>query len=395
MKSRFTILYICLVLAVCCCGVFSATLTAEEPSKNLPSANSPTEAPVAETPPVAKQESANEDAAHSQLPSGDIPGLAPDHLVSHGATDESGKVSEVRPAVATLKDRYLGINNPDRRLDSVVQLGENLTYLAKWNGIPAGTISLKVWPTKRRVRDREAFLFELHSESNDFLSVFYEINSTIKSYADIATARSYLFRRSLREGRYRANDRLLFDYDHKDDEGMVAPVSRFARIRPDHVAAKEPLQIPGNLQDPLSIVYYLRHFDFTGVGTQHNVLMGTRRSTSLVQLTTIAEERIHLPQLGTFDCTVVEPKGDENADEDSLAKTKGYAHVWLEKNTRIPLMATVAIPIGKAAASLVSAENCILTKYRIAPPTESAESVPVTTAKDSESEQAADPEDLN
>jgi len=321
----------------------------------------------------------------------EVPGLAPENLLSTNESDAAGKVSEVRPAVATLQDRYRGITNPDRRLDTVVQLGENLTYLAKWNGIPAGTITLKVWPTKRRVRDREAFLFELHSESNDFLSVFYEINSTIKSYADIECARSYLFRRSLREGRYRANDRLLFDYENKDDEGMAAPVSRFARIRPDHVAAKEPLQIPGNLQDPLSIVYYLRHFDFSGVGTQHNVLMGTRSSTSLVQLTTIAEERIHLPQLGTFECTVVEPKGDENADADSLAKTKGYAHVWLEKRTRIPLMATVAIPIGKAAASLVCAENCVLQRYRIAPPTEGAESVTVAAPKSKE----ADVDELN
>lgn len=307
---------------------------------------------------------------------------APDASASTAeATPVAGRqVSEVKPSAANIRDRYQGKTNPDLRLDAVVQLGETLTYLGKWNGIPSGTISLRVWPTKRRVRDRQAMLFELHTESNDFLSMFYEVNSTLKSYADVESGRSYLFRRSLREGRYRANDRLQFDYDNRDDEGLVTPVSRFARIRPDHVTPKEPSPIPGNLQDPLSIVYYLRHFDFSGVGTSHTILMGTRKNTSLVQLTTIAEERIHIPQLGTFETSVVEPKGDENADPDSLAKTKGYARVWLEKHTRIPLMATVSIPIGKASASLISAENCVLDKFRLAPPTETTQQTPASDA---------------
>lgn len=278
--------------------------------------------------------------------------------------EEAGKFSEVKPSAKSLRDRYHGITNPPASLDNVVQVGEKLEYQVRWQGIPAGTITLRAKRIKR-INDRKAMTLEMHVASNDFLSFVYPVDSTITSLADTENGTSYLFRRRLAEGRRRVNDRLQFDYDYKWADGRVEAAAVYSKVDDGETKTKDPREIPGPLQDALSVVYYMRHLEFAEKGDSHQILLGSRKRVDIVTITAKEFAKRKLAGLGEYDCVVIEPKGDEDADRSNIVSTKGKADIWLEKSTGIPLFLSVDVPFGTATATLISTENTDLEKHRL------------------------------
>jgi hypothetical protein len=247
----------------------------------------------------------------------------------------------------------------------VTRIGEKLTYIVKWKGVPAGTAELEV-KRQASVRDRPVYVVELRSESNDFLSLLYDVKSSVKSFVDAETGQSYLFKRNGREGPRQLNDQIEFDYESKAADGSVLPVSIYTKIKKEKPQANAPRPIPGTLQDSLSVIYYLRHLDLSEVGQTHQVLLGGRKQTDIASVTVLGFDRIALPKLGAFDCVKVEPKGDpQQAARANIVVVKGTAVFWLEKNTHIPLMVTVDIPVGSITLSLIRAEGTDLLDHTV------------------------------
>ncbi len=278
------------------------------------------------------------------------------------------KHSEVKPAVITLRDKMEkqceGVSNRPQRLDQVADVGERLVYQARWGGFPAGRITLRV-KRRARVRGRFAFVLDLHAESNDFLDVFYRVDSTISSIADVETGMSYLFRRKLHEGRRRVDDRLEFDLTHKGSAGVVEPVAKYSKVEDDRTIRSDPRPIPGPLQDCLSVVYYLRHLAFEEVADEHRVLIGSRKSVDVATFTALRFEELNLGRLGRYSCVVVEPRGSKDTDRTTLVAARDRAEIWLERNTRIPLLIVVKVPIGSISARLIRAEKSPLEKHEL------------------------------
>lgn len=285
--------------------------------------------------------------------------------VSPIKTANGEKFSEVKPAAKNIREKYVDIRNAPVNLASTAQVGEKLTYLVRWKGIPAGTITLRVKRTKR-IGDRKAMTLEMRVESNDFLSVIYPVQSTITSLADIETGQSYLFRRNLSEGRSRrVNDRLQFDYDYSTTDGTQEPVAIYSKVKDGETQTKSPQPIPGPLQDSLSVVYYMRHLDFEDEGDAHQVLIGSRKRVDVVSITARKFEQRKIDNFGTFDCVVVEPEGDEEADRTNIVSTEGKAMIWMEKHTGVPLHLQVKVPFGLATATLIEAEKADLDKHKV------------------------------
>lgn len=248
--------------------------------------------------------------------------------------------------------------NPDIQMDGFFQMGERLVYMAKWSGIPGGFITSRVWPVKREYRREEVYLFEMQMETNDFISTFYPIQSTIRSFVDAETGHSLLFSRNVREGTYRAHDRTRFEYDHKNELGVTTPVAITSMVREAETEVRPPRPIPGSLADPLSIAYYMRHLDVSKPGDTAEILVSDRDRVSRVTVSLLRFEQIHLRGIGTFDCFVIQPAAREHGGlNDGLLKTDGAVTIWVEKNTKIPLFGEVDIPIGRATAVLVDFEN--------------------------------------
>ncbi len=297
-----------------------------------------------------------------------FPRLANLLSLSEKASDEireEERVSEVLNQDASYVSLFQSVSNPDIRIRDFVKPGEELRYQAMWRGLPAGTVRCAA---KRvaKLKNRPVFVFELAVESNDFLNAFYPVRTSINSYVDAENGRSYLIRRRVSERSREYKDRLEFKYDSRKDSGIPDPVSKYSLTGEDgREEARRPSPIPGNMQDTLSILYYVRGLDLCETGDSQTVLLGGRNKPVLTTVSVTGEETVTLPGLGAFDCLVVKPDtGGANISGNFLA-TRGGETIWLEKNTRIPLMVSADLPkpVGAVTATLIEAENTRLAEF--------------------------------
>lgn len=288
--------------------------------------------------------------------------------LSEKASDEireEERISEVLNQDASYLSLFESVNNADVKLQDYVKAGEELKYQAKWRGLPAGNIRCSA---KRvaMLKNRPVFVFELNVESNDFLSAFYPVKTNINSYVDADNGRSYLIRRKVSERNRDYKDRLEFKYDFRNDKGIANPVSKYSRVgESGKEEASLPFSIPGNMQDIVSVIYYIRGTDLNSVGDSCNLLLGGRKKPVITKVVVIAEEEVTIPQFGRFDALIVEPQTDGTNLSGNMVATRGGEKVWLEKNTLIPLMVSAELPkpLGTVTATLTQAENCQLIKH--------------------------------
>lgn len=291
----------------------------------------------------------------------DLPDSASDEI------QEEEWISEVLAKDANYRDLFQTVTNPDIPLRRYVQPGEELRYQAKWRGLPAGTIRLAA---KRLgvVKGRQVFVFELNAESNDFMNAFYPVNTSANSYVDAATGRSYLIRRRVAERNRNYKDRLEFKYDFRMPNGLPDPVCRYSIVS-DHgqEVASAPCPIPGNMQDMVSVIYYLRGLDLGKPGDSCRLLIGGRMKPAIMTLNVVGEEIVAIPKLGRFECLVIDPQGDGTNLSSNLVAARGSERFWIEKTSRIPLMfcADLPKPLGTVVATLVAAENSVLPRYAL------------------------------
>jgi hypothetical protein len=220
-----------------------------------------------------------------------------------------------------------------------------------------------------KLKDRPVFVFELDVESNDFLSAFYPVKTNINSYVDAENGRSYLIRRRVSERDRDYKDRLEFKYDSRRDNGIPEPVSKYSITGEDgKEVASLPFRIPGNMQDMVSIIYYVRGLELNNVGDSQTLLLGGRNKPVVTTVSVTGEEVVAVPGIGSFDCLVVEPDTGGANISGNLVATRGGEKVWLEKNTRIPVMVSAELPkpVGTVTATLVQADNSELLEHVIA-----------------------------
>jgi hypothetical protein len=272
--------------------------------------------------------------------------------------------SDVAPAAITLKEYYKHVAMPPHKGDGVLQVGEKLTYRVSCKRAPAGVASLTV-KRKITVKGREAFYVAMEVESNRATSLLYRVQDTAKSYIDAQTFSSLLFVRQLKEGTYRSyheDDYFEFDY--------AAGLQNLTSMSPEGARRVESRGIPGPLQDPLSVIYYLRNFSLA-VGQSQQVLVASEGNPQILSVEVARRDALTLPALGTFDTLVVTLRNGGGAGGDyqtGLFRTKGEIQVWVEMTTRIPLKAMLTMPVvGKTVVQLSHYENSPLSTVQPAP----------------------------
>ncbi len=126
------------------------------------------------------------------------------------------------------------------------RVGETLEYDIRWMGIGVGTAMLQVKEIES-LGERQVYHVVMRARSNRFLSTFYPVEDEIHSYMDVETLVPYKFRKIQREGRYRADEEMIYDQtNHR---------ATYRSFRND--STKE-MEIPPNVQDSLSTLYYFR-----------------------------------------------------------------------------------------------------------------------------------------
>ncbi len=129
--------------------------------------------------------------------------------------------------------------------------GEKLNFVLKWGKIPAGKATLEVRPINT-VNGESAYHFVMTAKTNSFVDVFFKVRDKIEGFTDLGMNRSLLYKKKQREGGYKRNVMVEFDWNARQ--------AQYKRIDKNR---KEPsISIPPGTLDPLSALYFTRVVDF-------------------------------------------------------------------------------------------------------------------------------------
>ena len=211
-----------------------------------------------------------------------------------------------------------------------IQIGERLVFSGRWLGIPVGSGWIEVQELGS-LDGRPAYVIEAQGHSNRVLSAFYPIQDLIRSYLDPETLRPLRFEKHQREGHYRADEVVVFDYER-----------RIAIYHSLLNQSTKEIPIPADTQDIVSAFYWLRTRPFKLTeSTTLNVYSDEK--IFRMEVKPIKTVRLELFHRGIFPCFMVEP----------IAAFKGVmvqrGRMWVYVSTderRVPLLVKLSTPWG-------------------------------------------------
>lgn len=132
--------------------------------------------------------------------------------------------------------------------DNPFKPGERLTYTLRWGFIHAGEAMLEVQPMTE-MGGQPAYHFVMTAKSNAFIDAFYKVRDRIDAYADAGMQQSLLFKKKQREGNYKRDVVITFDWSKN-----IAQYENKGK-------KKDPIPLMPGSFDPLSAFYYIRHME--------------------------------------------------------------------------------------------------------------------------------------
>ncbi len=212
----------------------------------------------------------------------------------------------------------------------VITVGERFTFEVFWMGIPVGLGTLEV---KEKVKKygRDAYHVIAVARTNDFLSKLYPIYDEVHSYIDAERFCSLEFEKNVREGRYRANEKVVYDYEKR--VGVYESLLNHS---------KKEIEIPGLVHDAVSAFYWFR-LQNVGVGKSLRTVVNSREKNWDLEIQVLSSHRKELRGRGVFPTILVEPK---TLYRDVLYD-RGRAWVYFTTDKqRVPLWVTIKTPFG-------------------------------------------------
>jgi uncharacterized protein DUF3108 len=220
-------------------------------------------------------------------------------------------------------------------------LGEKLTYMIAWNGIPVGFITAKV-TGPFDYQGNDVYQVVLKTESNKYLSRIYKVEDTYISYVGVKDLASKRYEADRKEGNYKKHVVVEYDMDKMKAEytSLTDGSVKYADIKEpvhDLVSAMYYfLSVPVKLHDKVNITVNLneKNYELYGEVEQFDV--------------------VKLPSLGSHTAFRVRPyallKGKH------YKKGSGYLY-FSTAEKRYPLYGVVWIPFGKVTATLKTIEK--------------------------------------
>ena len=125
--------------------------------------------------------------------------------------------------------------------------GERLTYLAHWEGVPAGHAVLEVLPMAH-MNGLQTYHFAMTTETNAIVDFFYKIRQRQDSYTDLGIPRTIHYTKK-NTGKHPRDVIVHFDW-----QKMTATYASFGE-------ALEPVTILPGTCDPLALFFLIRLHD--------------------------------------------------------------------------------------------------------------------------------------
>lgn len=304
------------------------------------------EKPVQPTVSEEKEACAGETAAEEQTKS--TPVLSPQEHISRARQTQTLAVPQ--PDHPSFEDEET-ISLQDRLLSPLAYepvtagqkpapwTGEQLKYGIYYSFIKAGTAYIKTRGLTE-INGRKAFLIQTTAFSASVIDSFFKVRDVNYSWLDAENFSSLGYSQSVREGNYKRDEWLTFDYDNNLYYGEVRK-------------KESPRVISGELQesvlDMLTSLYFVRAQQLTvGKDIVFDIVNREKRYPLLVKV--LKKETVKTAA-GKFNCIVVEPQ----FRGEGIFVSKGKSlKVWLTDDAyKMPVKMKSEVFIGSVSAELL------------------------------------------
>ena len=248
--------------------------------------------------------------------------------------------SDEQPAEYSFYDDDLDGDNGAKKPITNLLAGEKLTYDVSWIGIAVGQLILENHGLEV-INQEEAYHLTFTTISNEFLSNFFKIEDTVHTWISREGGYPVRFEKIIKEGHYGRHE--VIEYDQE---------SRTATYSREDKKDRKPrtMDIPPNVQDILSMVYWLRRQPM-GLGKQLKVDVNADEKNWKVEVEVIEKGLFETEPIGKVKAFIMRP----SATHEGKALKKGELLAWITVDRRrIPLAFEVETPIFGSAVAVLS-----------------------------------------
>lgn len=217
--------------------------------------------------------------------------------------------------------------------------GEELKYGLYYSFIKAGTAYIKTRGTAQ-INGRTAYVIQTTAFSASVIDPFFKVRDINYSWLDAENFYSLGYSQSVREGTYKRDEWLAFDYENNAYYGELQK-------------KEEPRVISGNLEIPvldmLTSLYFVRAQELTvGKDVVFDIINREKQYPLIVKV--LKKETVKTAA-GKFDCIVVEPQ----FRGEGIFVSKGKSlKVWLtDDEYKMPVKMKTEVFIGSVSAELL------------------------------------------
>jgi hypothetical protein len=273
---------------------------------------------------------------------GTLPGLflaaaAAVLVFEHAWPSEDGDANGATPRASTVQSIDI-VKDPKLEGFELVHLfpeiipfgeGEKLTFAIQYGLIYAGDATLEI-RNIAVIDSLKTYHVISTARTSRAFDLIFKVRDRIESFIDYDNLYSVRFEKHLREGKFRRDEKVVFDQ-----------VEHFAEY-PD-----KKVKISPNTQDFLSALYYVRTLQID-VGQAIAMANHTGGKNYPIYVKVLGRERVEVPA-GEFDCIIVEPV----LQTTGIFEQKGQLTIWLTDDTvKMPVLMRSKVVIGAFEAVL-------------------------------------------
>jgi len=127
-----------------------------------------------------------------------------------------------------------------------LRIGEKFTYKAEWMGMDVGVATLLVKEITQ-LNGREVYHIIAKAQTTSLMSKLFKVEDEISTYIDTKKLYPIRFDKKQKEGRRKVDE--YVDFDQEKGKAQY-----FSRLKDE----KKEFNVPKNVQDPVSCIYYFR-----------------------------------------------------------------------------------------------------------------------------------------
>ena len=213
--------------------------------------------------------------------------------------------------------------------------GEVLTYRAHYGWINAGEAVLEVKEESRKIGDRSTFHIVGLGYTTGAFNWFFKVRDRYETYIDEEAILPWVFIRRVNEGGYIINDDVVFNQiknTAKSDGGVF--------------------EVPENVQDLLSMVYYARCIDYSDIKIGDEFLINVFLDDEVYEMKIkYYGKDIIKSRLGQIRCLRFKPM----VQKGRIFEEKGDLTFWMsDDKNHIPIRLQADVLVGSIKLDLKS-----------------------------------------